>query len=79
MNSDKLLESAYYEEMLTAPTAFHLDNEMNTYINVLVNKIKKQVVIDIREMIDYYQPSKEVVQDILAASIVQYKEGDSND
>ena len=67
-NIDNTLDKAYYEEALTAPTAWHLEKDMETYVAVLVNKIKKLICEDIRSIINYYEPSEEVIKNVLMST-----------
>jgi hypothetical protein len=41
---------------------------METYVAVLVNKIKKLICEDIRSIINYYEPSEEVIKNVLMST-----------
>ena len=77
--SDKTLESIYYEESSNALTVWNLDESMSTFISVLVNKIKRIIAKEIRDIINYYQPSEELIKDILFSSIQTNEEEEEND
>ncbi len=72
LNADEYLEKYYYEEALTAPINWHLDKGMENYVAVLTNKIKKIIARDIREIVNYYEPSDEVLMNILMSPLSEY-------
>lgn len=78
VNAEDLSESMIYEEALNAPTVFHLKKEMKDYISVLTNNIKKLVAKDIRELSKYYEPTEEIIEDILMAPLSELNEGNND-
>ena len=67
-----------YEEALNAPTVFHLKKEMKDYISVLTNNIKKLVARDIRDLSKYYEPTDEIIEDILMSPLSELNEGNND-
>lgn len=75
---EELLPDMMHEEKLNAPICWHLDKGMESYINVLTTKIQKLIINDIRDLIQSYQPSQEIIKDILMEPLSECNE-DNND
>lgn len=65
LNADELSQSMMEEEYLNAPINWHLDAGMEDYITVLTNQIKKLIIRDVRDLINSYIPSDDILEDIL--------------
>ncbi|WP_300924660.1 hypothetical protein [uncultured Clostridium sp.] len=76
LNAEDLAEDLLREEKVNAPVAWHLDN-MEDYIYVLCNKIIKLIVRDIRSLIQSYEPSEEIIKDILMSPLSEYNENNN--
>ena len=59
----------YREESRDNIVVYHLDKSMENYIATLVNKIRKEVVKDLRYIIGSYEPSEQVIKDILISPL----------
>ena len=77
-NTDELLSEMLDTEKLNAPIAWHLDEGMDTYVSVISTKLQKLMTKDIREMIQYYEPSDEVIKDILMSPLSELNEDDND-
>lgn len=77
-NTDELLSEMLNTEKLNAPIAWHLDEGMDTYVSVISTKLQKLMTKDIREMIQYYEPSDEVIKDILMSPLSELNEDDND-
>lgn len=51
---------------------FHLDSNMKNYVAVLVNRIKKLIIKDMRYLIGDSEPSDSVIQSIMSSSLEEY-------
>lgn len=51
---------------------FHLDPNMKNYVAVLVNRIKKLIIKDMRYLIGDSEPSDSVIQSIMSSSLEEY-------
>ena len=69
---DSLLESIYYEESQDSVVLFHLDSSMENYIKTLVVGIKKAVAKDLRMIIGSFEPTEQVMRDILMSPTGSY-------
>ena len=76
LNAEELAESMLYEEAKNAPIVYHLDKGMRDYICVLTNKIKKLVARDIRDLCKAYEPTDNIIEDILMAPISEMNDED---
>lgn len=64
-----LVDSIYAEEREDNVVIFHLDKSMKNYIETLVNGIKKEITKDLRYIIGSYEPSDQVIKDLLISPI----------
>lgn len=62
---DNLLVQMQQEEALQAPITYRLDNSLKDYIRVLTNKLKKFIIDEIKQILQYYELSEDILQDIL--------------
>lgn len=76
LNAEELAESMLYEEAKNAPIVYHLDKGMRDYICVLTNKIKKIMAKDIRDLCKAYEPTDNIIEDILMAPISEMNDED---
>ena len=66
---EALADQIYREESRDNIVVYHLDKSMENYIATLVNKIRKEVVKDLRYIIGSYEPSEQVIKDILISPL----------
>lgn len=64
-----LVEKIYSEEKDDDTVVFHLDPSMKNYITVLVNRIKKEVVKDLSYIVRSYEPTTDMIENILASPL----------
>lgn len=64
-----LIDQIYTEENKDSVIVYHLDSSMENYIATLVNRIKKEIVKDLRYIIGSFEPSDEVIKAILISPI----------
>lgn len=69
LSVESLVDSIYLEESKENVVLYHLDSSMSNYINTLVNKIKKEIVKDLRYIIGSSEPPDQVIKDILISPI----------
>lgn len=74
LHYDNLMETIYAEERTDEVVLFHLDASMGNYISTLVNKIKKHIVEDLKNLIGSNQISGDVIKSILASPMEDYVE-----
>lgn len=58
---------------------YHLDNSMQGYIKVLVNKLKTLICKDLKEIIGYNEPTEQVIKSIIASPFGESREQQSDD
>lgn len=76
---EDILSVMYNNANLNSPTAFHLNKDMEDLIFVLVNKIRKQISNDIKDMIRSYEPTEDIIEAILMAPISELNENEGDD
>lgn len=67
-----LIDSIYAQEMKDSIVTYHLDNSLQNYIAVLVARIKREVIKDLRDIIGYHEPSEQVIKDVLMSPMEEY-------
>ena len=67
--TDVLMEKIYAEEQKDDIVVFHLDPSMSNYIATLVNRLKKEIVKDLRYIVGSFEPSKEVIDSVLMSPL----------
>ena len=72
--SESYIDNIYAEEMLNAPTAWRLPENFKSYINILLVKTKQLIAKDIKSLIHDYEPSENIIQDILMTPISELNE-----
>lgn len=77
LSLDSLINTIYENELKTSLTLYHLPNSMSEYIKVLTNRIKKLISKDIMDLIQYRQPSDDVIKTIIASTLEDFG-GDDN-
>lgn len=77
LSLDSLINTIYENELKTILTLYHLPNSMSEYIKVLTNRIKKLISKDIMDLIQYRQPSDDVIKTIIASTLEDFG-GDDN-
>ena len=75
-NAEELTEGMLKDESINSPVVFHLKEDMKDYIAVLTNKIKKIVAKDIREMCQLYEPTADIIEDILMEPLSEMNKRD---
>lgn len=78
-NSEELIQDMLNEEKSDCVILWHLDNAFSNYVFVLVNRIKNRVISEIKEVLQYYEPSDEIIKDILMSPISQMSEVEEDD
>lgn len=71
-NLEDFINKVYSEEQLDSVVVFHLDPNMKNYVAVLVNRIKKLIIKDMRYLIGDSEPSDSVIQSIMSSSLEEY-------
>lgn len=71
-NLEDFINKIYNEELAYSIVTFHLDPNMENYIGVLVNRIKKLIIKDMRDLIGDSEPSDAVIQSIMSSSMEDY-------
>lgn len=74
LSADNMITDMMYEESVNAPIAWHLDKGMEDYVGVLVNKIKKLIIRGVRDLIQSYDLSEDIIKDILMSPLSQFNE-----
>ena len=72
LSIDNLVEDIYKEERQEGAVLYHLDSSMGNYILTLVVRIKKEIVKDLRDIVGYYEPSEQVIKDVLMSPMEEY-------
>lgn len=72
-NIEDFVNKIYIEEAKDSVILFHLDPTLKNYVEVLVNRIKKLILKDLRGLIGDAEPTDAVIQ-----SILQSMKGDFN-
>ena len=75
LNSEDLIPDMLREEKATSAVAWHLDKGMENYVFVISNNIIKTIIKDIKELIKSYEPSEQMVKDILMSPLSELNEG----
>lgn len=70
--TEDFLQKAYQEEIQYSVVLYHLDNSMYNYVATIVNRLKKLIIKDLKDLIGSHEPSDAVIQSILK------EQGDSN-
>ena len=78
-SSDAFIDKLFREENKDPVLLFHLDPTMKDYILVLTNKIKKKVSTDLSDMIRAWEPTEEVMKNLLFTLIKDSQGDDSNE
>ena len=63
--TDAYINKTYRDEGEDAVILFHIDPSMHDYILVLTNKIKKRIAKDLSSMIDSWEPTEDVMKNLL--------------
>ena len=66
---DSYIDELYAKEMRNSVILYHLDDTLENYIFVLVNKIKRLICVDLQQLLDSYQVPDSVVKSILASPL----------
>lgn len=74
---ENLIDQIYAEEMSDNTVLYHLDSTMGNYISTLVARIRKEIIKDLRDIVGSFEPSEQVIKDILKSPIEEYV--DSNE
>lgn len=69
---DDIIDQIYKEESCDDVVVYHLDPSMSNYISTLVAIIKKEVVKDLRDIVGSFEPSEQVIKDILKSPMEEY-------
>lgn len=69
---DGLIDRIYKQERDDNIVLYHLDNSMKNYISTLLSFIRKEVVKDLRGIVGSFEPSEQVIKDILTSPIEEY-------
>ena len=72
--SELYIDNIYAEEIANALTCWRLPDNFKPYINVLLARIKQNVASDIKSLIHDYEPSENIIQDILMTPISEMNE-----
>lgn len=67
-----LVDQIYAEEYQDDIVLYHLDKSMKNYIAVLVNQIKKEIAKDLRYIIGSFEPSDQVIKDVMLSPLGEY-------
>ena len=67
-----MIDSLYKQESQDNVVLYHLDRSMKNYIMTLVAIIRKEIVKDLRGIIGSYEPSEQVIKDILMSPMKEY-------
>ena len=69
---ENLIDQIYAEEMSENVVLYHLDATMNNYIATMVSLARKEIVKDLRDIVGSFEPSEQVIKDILKSPIEEY-------
>lgn len=71
---DDSLNKMYYKANQESPTSFHMDKNMEDYVFVLVNKIRKEIAKDICDIVQSHLLSEDIIENILMAPLSELNE-----
>ena len=63
------INSIYDEEQKDSIMLFHIDPKMYNYVAILVARVRKLIIKDMRDLIGYSEPSDAVIQSILTSPL----------
>ena len=66
---EELVDQIYEDESHDNVVLFHLGKEFGNYISVLTVKIRKEIAKDLRSIVGSFEPSEQVIKDILLSPI----------
>lgn len=69
---ENLIDQIYAEEMSENVVLYHLDATMNNYVATMVSLARKEIVKDLRDIVGSFEPSEQVIKDILKSPIEEY-------
>ena len=72
LSVENLIDQIYAQESQDNIVLYHLDPSMGNYILTLVAKIRKEIVKDLRGIIGSFEPSEQVIKDVLMSPIGGY-------
>ena len=72
LSVENLIDQIYAQESQDNIVLYHLDPSMGNYILTLVAKIRKEIVKDLRGIIGSFEPSEQVIKDVLISPIGGY-------
>lgn len=67
-NINDFINRVYVDEQENSIRTFHLPDNMENYVNTLVNQIKKLIAKELKQLIGDAEPSDSIVQSIIASS-----------
>lgn len=66
---DSYIDELYAKEVKDSVILYHLDKSFENYIFVMVNKIKRLICLDLKQLLDSYQVPDSVAKSILASPL----------
>ncbi len=67
-----LMDKIYTEESKDDVVTYHLEKSMKNYVNLLVNKCKKEIAHDLRYIVGSYDLSDNIIKEILTQPLEEY-------
>lgn len=72
--SQNYINNVYQKELEDSITCWRLPEEYNSYVNILAIRVRKLAAEDIKSLIHDYEPSENIIQDILMAPVAELNE-----
>lgn len=73
---DSVSNDVYFQERSSSLLLYHLDDSFKGLVSVLINKIRKEVSQEICEILDYYNPTDDMLENVLMQPLAELGEED---